>query len=84
MYTKMKKNPRISNILNLATAVVVVVVVAAAVAAVAVISASVAEVVIAATTVSHRRSPPQLLSHEISLMQMGALDSHHVKNFKFR
>jgi len=34
--------------------------------------------------VSHRHSPPQPLSHEISLMQMGALDSYHVSNLKFR
>jgi len=34
--------------------------------------------------VSHRHSPPQPLSHEISLMQMGALDSFHVSNPKFR
>ena len=33
--------------------------------------------------VSHRHSPPQPLSHEISLMQMGALDSYHVSNLKF-
>ena len=34
--------------------------------------------------VSHRHSPPQPLSHEIFLMQMGALDSYHVANLKFR
>jgi len=34
--------------------------------------------------VSYRHSPPQPLSHEISLMQMSALDSYHVSNLKFR
>ena len=34
--------------------------------------------------VSHHHSPPQSLSHEISLMQMGARDSYHVSNLKFR
>jgi len=34
--------------------------------------------------VSHCHSPPQPLSHEISLMQMGAPYSYHVSNLKFR
>jgi len=34
--------------------------------------------------VSYRHSPPQPLLHEISLMQMGAVDSWHVSNLKFR
>jgi len=54
--------------LNLATAIVVTVVAAAVVARHRRFS-------------HHRRSPPQPLSHEISLMQM---DSYHVSNFKFR
>ena len=71
---------------------------ATAVAAAAVVSAVVTEVVVhrcsppsmvshrcsPLSMVSHRHSPPQSLSHEISLMQMGALDSYHVSNSKFR
>jgi len=34
--------------------------------------------------VSHHHSPPQPLSHKISLMQMGALNSYHISNLKFR
>jgi len=34
--------------------------------------------------VSHRHLPPQPLSHEITLMQMGVLNLYHVSNLKFR
>ena len=34
--------------------------------------------------VAHRHSPRQPLSHEISLMQIGTLDSYHVSNLKFK